>query len=373
MGQHAVGMRKRIASSGSLCGLALVLALFMAGCAWTSPAEDPGHEPAREAVVGITERMRAIISAGQPSDEAGRQIGALRDELKMLPRISTIPGLLGALRDGQDECNSVLIGVLDEFNATDWVPIRFRARTMTIGLAIELVGRGAQRAQQADAYIGRVREVCSDDPTALVTAWIGLLESPPIYAWQSGRKVDVTCPVQGLAVLGLIRSTESIDLGAILERTRQNRVTAPAPHLSQLLIHLSGKKLKQNLAQWLQEPGPARIAALMAIDLLRLRAAQFPPSLTLESVEAAVSWVERIPTGSTWQGLAYSELMALAPKAGEREPKLDPQEAARLLRARRLLDVPAERDSIRWLSGQPVTDRLRALESLIGIDILMSL
>ncbi|MFH1730969.1 MAG: hypothetical protein ABIF82_04865 [Planctomycetota bacterium] len=313
--------------------------------------------------------MRVIIAAGKPSARAIREVETIKQELELLPRTAVVPGLLVALRDGEDEFNSVLIGLLDEFNATDWVPVKFRARTMTVESAVELIHIRASGAEQADAYVGRIREFCSADPAALASAWLGLLESPPIYAWGRGTKVEVTSRVQGIALLGLIRTMQPGDLGMIVRRIQQKRVTARPVLLSQCLIHLSGGELKSNLAQWLSGPETAQAAAVIAVDLLHFRRAKVGGAAAASDIKAAASWVRGLSDAATSQSTTAAQLRALVLESGEKEP--DREQAVRLATVRRYLNIPPDTNPITWLTTQPVPDRRRALERLVGIDLLI--
>jgi len=353
------------------CLLALAASAFLAvaGCVSSSAKSEERLQTARDAVTRATDRMRVIIAAGKPSARAKREIEIIQQELELLPRTAVVPGLLVALRDGEDEFNSVLIGLLDKFNATDWVPVKFRARTMTVESAVELIHIRANRAEQADAYVGRIREFCSANPAALASAWLGLLESPPIYAWGRGTKVDVTSHVQGLALLGLIRTMQPGDLGMIVRRIQQKRVTARPVLLSQCLIHLSGRKLKPNLAQWLSGPETAQAAAVIAVDLLRFRRAKVGGAPAANDIKAAAVWVRSLTDAATWRSITAAQLRALVLNSGEKKPK--PEQVARLARARRYLNIPPDTNPITWLTTQPVPDRRRALERLVGIDLLV--
>lgn len=349
--------------------LAAFAFLAVAGCASSSAKPEERLQAARDAVTRATDRMRVIIAAGKPSARAKREVEAIHRELKLLPRTAAVPGLLIALRDGEDEFNSVLIGLLDEFNATDWVPVKFRARTMTVESAVELIALRATRAEQAGAYVDRIREFCSADPAALASAWLALLESPPIYAWGMGTKVEVTSHVQGLALLGLIRTMQSGDPGMIIRRIRQKRVTARPALLSQCLIHLSGRKLKPNLAQWLSGPETAQAAAVIAVDLLRFRRAKVGGAPAASDIKAAASWARGLSDAAAWQSITAAQLRALVLKAGEKEP--DREHVVRLARARRCLNIPPDANPITWLATQPALDRRHALERLVGIDLLV--
>ena len=353
------------------CLLALAASAFLAvaGCVSSSAKSEERLQAARDTVARATDRMRVVIAAGKPSARAKREVETIKQELEFLPRTAVVPGLLVALRDGDDEFNSVLIGLLDKFNATDWVPVKFRGRTMTVESAVELVYIRASGAEQADVYIDRIREFCSADPAALASAWLAMLESPPIYAWGRGTKVDVTSHVQGLALLGLIRTMQPGDLGMIVRRIQQKRVTARPALLSQCLIHLSGKKLKPNLAQWLSGPEPAQAAAVIAVDLLRFRRAKVGGAPAASDIKAAASWVRGLSDAATWQSITAAQLRALVLKSGEKGP--DREQAVRLARVRRYLNIPPDTNPLTWLTTQPVPDRRRALERLVGIDLLI--
>ncbi len=370
------------------CAAAVAAHLLAVGCALSGP-KTADQQAVHAGVERATERMRTLISAGEPSDLVRQEITAIRRELTLLPRTAVVPVLLRALHDGDDEFNSVLIHLLDDMDGGDWVPVRFRVRTMTIEAVVWLIQARATRAEQVDGPLGEIREHCSGDLAALVAAWRQLLESSPIYAWHDAGKMDVTDRVQGLALLGLIRYEPGLDLNGLLERVKHNRVTVPAPMLAQCLIHLSGRNLKQNLAQWLDGLDTARTAALTTVDLLSL----WPPSPAAgagaSQVETAKAWVRLLPDDVTWRAVALANLKHLVEdntvrqtsQTGQTGPTHNAAAAAaaaavqkaneQLAWARRLLDVPGGRNPITWLGALPAANQLRALERLVGIDILV--
>jgi hypothetical protein len=357
-----------VRSTNALCRLpiAVCTVLLIAGCA-SSPKADLQAE--REAVGRAIERMRVLISAA-PTAAAKNEVTSIRRDLSSQPRAIVVSSLLKALRDGQDEFNSVLIHMLDDLDANDWVAVKFRARTMTIESALKLVAAGAARAEQADAFIGRIRESCSTDLQALIATWTLLLESTPITARRVTQQIDVTANVQGLATLGIIRVAGTINLAPALAGIKQKRITAPPVIMAQALIHLSGRRLKANLAAWLASPPKAQEAALIAVDLLRLIPAKLGPA-DPKRVADAKEWTKALSSTATWSGVIHAQLKALAAAQPKPNAATDASAAARLKRASILVGVLDDGDAITWLSKLPAPSCIVALQRLAGIDTLV--
>lgn len=360
-----------------LCRLSLGIictALFLNGCFTANSARIEAEQQAtRDEVRRSVEQMRAIIASTErsPSDIAGIQ--RIQETLGGLTRPIVIGELSRALHDGDDRFNSVAIDLLDGFDANNMVPVRIRARTMTIEWVNQSIFTSTVRAEQADAYIDLVREQCSDDTASMAQAWLDLLGSEPITARRrhSGEPVDVTRYAQGLAMLAMIRTTGSLDLDNVLARIGEGRVTAPPVLFSQWLIHLSGKRLKYNLSKWLGGPAAAQVAAVTAVNLLRLTPPKLVDEVAPESMDVARAWVEALPNDEHWLAPVMAELEKLAAAGRDMEAPRAPEVLDRLARARQLLDVPEGRDPVAWLDPLPTNARKRAFERLVGIDMLI--
>jgi len=353
-----------------LWALAAAAFISLAGCSASPKQREAQIQAERNAAAQAVERLSTIIANGEATPSARQEVDSIVRDLKLMPRTAAVPAMIRSLRTGQDEFNSTIIHLLDDLNATDWVPVKFRARTITIETTVDLARRRVRSAEKADAYIDHIRRFCSAEPAQMVAVWLQFLESPPILARLAGKKVNITRNVQGVALLGLIRSTQGSDLTTLLRAVKENRTTAPPVLLSQPLIHLSGTALKSNLDQWLAGPQAAQQTALIAVELLRLQS----PALTLPAdakrLADAKAWVRRLPANADWRTPLSAELATLATAASKKKP-LSKEDLARLARARLWLRVPARDDPVRWLTRQPSSDRRRALERLAGIDILL--
>ena len=360
-----------------LCRLSLAIictAFLIDGCFATSSTRiDAEQQATRDEVQRSIERMRAIIASDERSPADIAEIQRIQETLKGLTRPIVIGELARALHDGDDRFNSGAISLLDEFDANNMVPVGIRARTMTIEWVNQTIFTRTVRAEQADAYIDLIREQCSDDPTSMAQAWLDLLGSAPITARRrnSGEPVDVTRYAQGLAMLGMIRTTGILDLDTVLARLDEGRVTAPPVLFSQWLIHLSGKRLKYNLSKWLDGPAAAQVAAVTAVNLLQLTPPKLVDEVTPESRDSAKAWVEGLPNDEHWLVLVMAEIEKLAAAGRDMETPQAPEVLGRLVRARRLLDVPEGRDPVGWLKPMPATAQKKAFERLVGIDILV--
>jgi hypothetical protein len=340
-------------------------ALLLAGCA-ASPDPQTQREAARRDALRAANRIRELMAA-PPAPKVRTKIDVLCADLKLHQGPAVIAGLVEALRPGEDEFNAVLIDLLDEMGAADSVPVRHRVRAMTIRAAVKLIRAKARRAAEADPALHRIRRACRRNPRAMITGWLELLELESILVPAGGSRYNITPNVQGLALLGLLRSLRTADHERLLDRLRAGSVTAPPPMLSQWLIHLSGPRLRAGLRRWLASPEPARAAALIACDLLRLQQPQ-PGPPTADRLKAATAWAQALPDDTAWRPLVRTALRDLcAPK----QPRAGSERAKRLNYVRRLLDAPMNVDPLEWLKRLPDDTRLARLERLAGIDFLV--
>jgi hypothetical protein len=331
------------------------------------PKEDPTHRAIRGAVL----RIRTIIRKGESSDSARREIAALGRELKLLPRETVVPALREALKSGGDEDNSVLIRLLDDMDATGWVPVRFRARTMTMEMVAALAAKGGRRAVQADAYLKRIFDLCGGEGGELARAWVALLGEEPFHGWQRGRRVDITPRVHGFAMLGLIRLARSGDLDEVLGRLGEGKIHASPAILSQAIIHMSGRGLRRHLVAWLKGPEKARAAGCLAVHFLRLRRPAPVASVKAEDVRRAGIWAAKLPASVSWQGPVCVELKRVIQQAEADRQRKNPELHKRLAWARRVLEVPAQQNILKWLTTQPGPAQMQSLARLGGIDLLI--
>jgi hypothetical protein len=272
-----------------------------------------------------------------------------------------------SLRPGEDEVNSVFIRLLDQMDASDWVPVEARARCMTIQAVSDLASQRAVLATQADAHLAHIRQFCGEEETVLAAAWREMLCEPNIEAWQGDRKVDISDRVQGFAMLGLIRLNRQGDLQEIMNRLAKDEVQAPVPVLSQALIFLSGPELQRRLDQWLTGPPLAKAAGVQAARLLQVRIPKGAEVPKPAEIEAARKWVKTISNGTPWGPVIEIEMRRFIPEAekGGKEAEV------RLKRIRQLLGIPTNVSVVPHLRSQPAAARLKAFERLAGIDSLV--
>lgn len=351
MGTFAVAKQGVGRRSKRILAYHLILALLLAaGCmAATAPRDTLALREIADAVA----RLRELIN-GEPTPEARAEVIALCSRIKLVrPSTAIYRGLIEGLREGEDEFNAVLIDLLDELNASHMAPTALHARIQTIRAIEEIANARIRRAEQADVYVSHMQDIFRNNLDGLVIAWQTLLESQPIrMRGVDGRLIDVTARVQGFALLGLIR-THGVNLDLLLERTRKGHVTAPPTLLSQALIHASGAKLRDHLAQWHDGPAAAQTAALKAISCLQLREAG--------SSDAAKAWISKLPDDATWPGVIMGELRSAASES----------DSPRLARARRILGLSDHADPVKWLAQQAGPARAHVLERLAGIDLLI--
>jgi hypothetical protein len=353
-----------------LAGLLLAV-LPACGCGLLraeTPREDPTHKRIRVAV----ERIRAVVHGGRASSGVKREIKALGRELKLMPRETVVPALIVALEDGGDEDNSVLIHLLDEMDATDWVPVRFRARTMTLESVAEIAAKGATRAEQADVYLTRIFDLCGGSGGDLAAAWLALLGEETFHGWQRDRRVDITPRVHGFAVLGLARLARAEDLDEILARLGEGKIHASPAILSQGIIHMSGSALRRHLVLWLKGPDKARAAACLAVDFLQLERPAPVVRVTAKEVNRSGAWAARLPAPVSWQAPVYVELKRIAEEAAADGQRKNAELQKRLAWARRVLQVPEQQNVLKWLTTQPKPAQAQGLARLAGIDLLVA-
>ena len=351
--------------------LAVCTAFFLlAGCAVT-PARPRDYSKELEAARRAVARLHHIITTARPTAQARAQVKAVWHELDQYPSPLAIRALRESLREGEDKYHAVVLEYLRRVDAEEAVPVRIRARVMTFWAVQTILGKGIRRAEQADVLVQRIRESCEDDPAEVGAAWVSLLEAKPSHALYGGRKVDLTPAAQGVAILGLVRTAQRGDLSGVFARVCEKRVTASPLLLAQCLLQLSAPRLKQNLLQWLGGPLQAQRAAVIAADFAQLRAPSLKVAPTAKQINAARAWAKLLPDRAAAPHLALEELMRLSELAAKhKKPPAPVTEALR--RAAAYLAAPSRRDPLGWYKQIPPTDKLRALQRLVGIDWLVN-
>jgi hypothetical protein len=336
---------------------------MLAGCAGTPEPVDYSQDLA--AIGKHLDRMREIVHTDKPTPAALNEISSIRRKLRDFRDPLVVRGLSEALRPAADKANAVFIRMMDDRSGNSFVPVAHRARVLTIKAAVQVAAVRGVQVNQVDAVLQDIRQRCSHEAGALVPAWLSLLEAEPISAAAPGGRADITARVQGLAMLGVIRTAGTFDLSSALKRIQSGTVTAPPVLFSQWLIHLGGTRMKSSLASWLNGPADAQTAASVAVDLLRFDVVAKSP--TPQRIKSARAWVAKLPDTGTWTQVVVAEMRKLAKLA-----KTDKVARTRREMARKRLGAPANDAPLRWLVKLPPSDRKTALERLVGLPLLIN-
>jgi hypothetical protein len=290
-------------------------------------------------------------------------------KLNKQPQPIVIRSLIEGLRDGEDEVNSFLIGMLRKRDAANWVPVKFRARDLTIQRTLQLAAAGATRSRQVVGAVEQIPKICDAPSSSVTPAWIGMLATRPFFVRTEQTRVDMADAIHGFSILGLCRFGGGTELADVFKGIRQRHVKASPALLAQCLLHLSGRDLRAALVDWLRGPDRARDAAILAVRFLQIEPVGLGTKPDAKDAAAALAWAKALPPGATWHRLAADQLTQLAKLKAK---GLEKSDAARLALARRYIGLLPSADIGNWYRTAAPEARTEGMQSLIGFDILVA-